>query len=447
LAQRILLVNPPVYDFSAYDFWLKPYGLLTIAGFLRGKAELLLFDYLDRMHPAVPKDQKLRSDQWGKGEYYSRRIDKPDCFLQIPRYYRRFGLPRKEFEDFLSKQNDFDWVLIQTGMTYWYPGVIETIEVIKKFCPKVKIVLGGIYATLCPEHAKSLGADLVVEDSNLDELWKLLNLSPDFEQPPFWEGYQCLPVVVLKLTDGCPFRCTYCAVHKFYREFRPRPLERSLRELEFLTARGAGNVAFYDDALLYKSQEILVPFLREVIRRKVRVNFHTPNALHARYISYPAAELMLEAGFKSFYLGFESRCEQWHQKTGPKVSSAELAEAVRILLRAGARPEQITAYQILGHPDSAWQDIEASMRFAHSLGIRVMLADFSPVPHTPDGQACRRWVNVDEPLWHNKTAFPIVLLGEKEVNRLKDLTRRGNRQLGRRRQDIEQPSPRRTKGD
>ena len=32
---KILLVNPPIYDFSAYDFWLKPAGLLRVAGFLR----------------------------------------------------------------------------------------------------------------------------------------------------------------------------------------------------------------------------------------------------------------------------------------------------------------------------------------------------------------------------------------------------------------------------
>jgi radical SAM superfamily enzyme YgiQ (UPF0313 family) len=139
---------------------------------------------------------------------------------------------------------------------------------------------------------------------------------------------------------------------------------------------------------------------------------------------------MLEAGFKTFYLGFESRCEQWHQKTGSKVTSDELAEAVRILLRAGAKPQQITAYQMLGHPGSDPQDAEATMRFAHGLGIRVTLADFSPVPHTPDGRACRQWVNIDEPLWHNKTAFPIALLGETEVNRLKELCRRGNRQCG-----------------
>ena len=36
---RILLINPPIYDFSAYDFWLKPYGMLRVAGFLRGSID------------------------------------------------------------------------------------------------------------------------------------------------------------------------------------------------------------------------------------------------------------------------------------------------------------------------------------------------------------------------------------------------------------------------
>jgi hypothetical protein len=48
---RIFLVNPPVYDFAAYDFWLKPCDLLSVAGYLRGKVKFALFDYLDRLHP------------------------------------------------------------------------------------------------------------------------------------------------------------------------------------------------------------------------------------------------------------------------------------------------------------------------------------------------------------------------------------------------------------
>ena len=54
MSPKILLVNPPIYDFSAYDFWLKPYGLLRVGGYMRGQAELRLFDYLDRWHPLAP---------------------------------------------------------------------------------------------------------------------------------------------------------------------------------------------------------------------------------------------------------------------------------------------------------------------------------------------------------------------------------------------------------
>jgi len=99
MVPKILLVNPPIYDFSAYDFWLKPYGLLRVAGALRGKAALYLFDYLDRLHP-LPDRGKLRSDPWGRGEFYSEGVPKPAVFSQIPRRYRRFGLPRRLFQSF-----------------------------------------------------------------------------------------------------------------------------------------------------------------------------------------------------------------------------------------------------------------------------------------------------------------------------------------------------------
>ena len=72
---KILLVNPPIYDFSAYDFWLKPYGLLRVAGFLRGQAPMRLFDYLDRYHPGAV--QPVRSDPWGRGPFMAEVLPKP----------------------------------------------------------------------------------------------------------------------------------------------------------------------------------------------------------------------------------------------------------------------------------------------------------------------------------------------------------------------------------
>jgi len=429
MSAKILLVNPPIYDFAAYDFWLKPYGLLSVAGYLRGKAEFKLFDYLDPLHRLVAKQKQLQSDQWGRGRFCCERIPNPTCLHHIPRYFRRFGLPRNMFEAFLRQHGPFDFVLVQTMMTYWYQGVEEVIEDIRKICPNAKIVLGGNYVTLCSTHAQGLGPDFLVQGVNLEPLWQFLQIGPDSKQPALWQAYDKLNVGVLRLSNGCPFDCTYCSVPAVYGKFKARPLERSLAELNLLAKRGVENIAFYDDALLFNAEEVLMPFLEEVLKRDIRMNFHSPNGLNARFVTRELAELMVRAGFKTFYLGFESASSQWHRRTGSKVSSDELVRALAHLVAAGANPQNITAYQLLGHPYINIQELEGSMRFANSLGIRGMLADFSPIPQTGDGEECRKWVDMDEPLFHNKTAFPIILLGFDEVNRLKDLQRRLNRSL------------------
>ena len=429
MTPKILLVNPPIYDFAAYDFWVKPYGLLGVAGYLRSKADFNLFDYLDRLHPFVAGQKNLESYRWGRGRFYLEKIPNPRILEDIPRYYRRFGLPRNIFQHFLTEQQQSDFVLIQTMMTYWYQGIQEVIEDIRKAWPKAKIILGGNYVTLCPSHAEKSGAVFLVQGTNLEPLWEYLGVTPDLKQAGLWEAYEKLNTGVLKLSDGCPFNCTYCSVPKVYGKFKARPLERSLAELQLLIERGVENIAFYDDALLFQAEKILMPFLEEALKRDIRVNFHSPNALNARFITPELAGLMVRAGFKTFYLGLESASLQWQQRTGSKVFSDELAQAVEHLTAAGAEPTSITVYQILGHPHIDTQEIEDSMHFANSLGIRGMLADFSPIPGTPDGEFCRKWVDMDEPLFHNKTAFPIILLGFDEVNRLKDLQRKLNRSL------------------
>ena len=110
------------------------------------------------------------------------------------------------------------------------------------------------------------------------------------------------------------------------------------------------------------------------------------------------------------------------------LSEAQLAH-LEHLVSAGADIRQITTYLIMAHPQTEQQDIEASMYFAHGLGLRLMLSEFSPIPGTPDGERCRQWIDLDEPLWHNKTVFPLVLLGAAEVQRLKALCRALNGRL------------------
>jgi len=421
---KILLVNPPIHDFTAYDFWLKPYGLLEVAGHLRGKADFKLFDYLDRTRM---DENVCRSDKWGRGKFLSEEISKPSAFSEIQRRYHRFGLKREMFRNFLAGNVPFDFALVQTVMTCWYPGVKEVIDDIREFSPGTKIILGGVYATLCTAHAESLGPDLTVRGAGLAPLWKLVGVEPDMKQPALWQGYWQLKTGIIRLSDGCPFNCTYCSVPEIYTKFTPRPLEQCIREYELLVSKGVSDVAFYDDALLFQAEKCLISFLNHITGKRNDINFHTPNAMNARFLTPELASLMVKCGVKSFYIGFESISDEWQTKTGGKVGREELAEAVHNIKAAGARLEDTFAYIIAGHPDCDIQQLEESMVFAHKLGIKIMLSEFSPVPGTPDGEKCRKISDLDEPLNHNKTAFTIRALGEDKIQRLKLLCKTLNK--------------------
>jgi hypothetical protein len=309
-------------------------------------------------------------------------------------------------------------------MTYWYLGIKEVIEDLRQLAPRALIVLGGVYATLCPDHARSLGADLVVEGDNLEPLGRIVPVSL---HPLPYRTALMGSVAAMKLTEGCPFHCTYCAVPLGDRSFTARPLQECLAEASNLACTGAEHVAFYDDALLFQPELILRPFLETVIREQLPLSFHTPNALHSRFLTPALADVMVRGGFRNFFLGFESVSSEWLGKTGAKTLSWEFAQAVHCL--RAARAKSITAYIIVGHPDHDEQQVEFSMNFVHEQGVRVMLSEFAPVPGSPDAMRCRDWLDLDEPLLHNKTAFTIRRVGLEKIQRLKDLCRELNSRI------------------
>src|SRR5262245_59326021 len=113
---NILLVNPPIYEFTALDFWLRTYGLLRVGGRLPA-CELTTFDSL----------VSCKRDSSGPGNFDRQPIIKPAALADVPRRFFRFGRDRGDFLQLLSARR-FDVVLVQTVMTYWYLGVREVIQ-------------------------------------------------------------------------------------------------------------------------------------------------------------------------------------------------------------------------------------------------------------------------------------------------------------------------------
>ena len=442
---RALLVNPWIYDFAAYDLWSKPLGLLRIATHLKRIGyEIRLIDCLDRLHPAL-LSSGLRlpsSTEYGSGQYYAEEIEKPALFKDLPRKFKRYGLPRSLFESILAKEPIPDIILVTTGMTYWYPAYIDIIKLLKGRFPSTPLVLGGNYPNICYEHAKATsGADHVYRGNDIVEIGRLVqklagagsdpgsNPGSDPQTidsgyiPSAYDLYPHLEYATLKTSSGCPFKCTYCGWHLIDGAFAQEDAPAVAEEIERLYKdRAIRNFAFYDDALIYKPDGHIANILETLIRKKVRASFHTPNGLHNRFMTGDIAKLFKAAGFVKPRLALETSSARRQAETGAKTTNEEFLHAVGYLKKAGYDTREIACYILIGLPGQAVQEIRESVEFAVSHGVRIFLEEYSPIPGTPDYKKSGLADGAD-PLLHNNSAFPIYnIQGYNMLRKLKTWT-------------------------
>jgi radical SAM superfamily enzyme YgiQ (UPF0313 family) len=428
--KKILLINPWIHDFSAYDFWMRPLGLLTLAALLRRSGfKVQVIDCLDPFPaarvPGGPSGTRKRQDL-GCGKFPSEEIPKPEALRPIRRRYRRYGLSPDVLRETLQAAGRPDLVLVGSMMTYWYPGVVEAIGEVRTVWPGVTVLLGGNYATLCPDHARAFsGADVVIpgdgEFALPSVLGDLFGVRVDFafdggsldSYPyPALDLIGQLDAVPILTSRGCPYRCSYCASNLLNRGFRMRDPLRVVDEIEHWSRnRGVRNFAFYDDALLVNSADRAVPMLEEILRRGLAVNFHCPNGLHLREITPRLAKLLFGAGFRTIRFGFETVSAPRQTATGGKVTTEELRQSVAYLQEAGYGRADIGVYLLCGLPGQEAREIEAGIDLVRGIGAKPILAEYSPIPGTPLwGEALRhaRYDIGKEPLFHNNSLLPCL---------------------------------------
>ena len=429
-----LLINPWIYDFSAHDFWLKPYGLLKLAGKLRKAGyKIHYIDLLDPFHPDLPKSPKRKL--FGTGHFYKEAIPKPDFFRDVPRRFFRYGLP---FSIFLREVSGlrFKGVMLTCTMTYWYPGLFTLIDFFAKYFPKKPLYIGGIYAKLCLKHLENfietnypwLRWDIVRED--IDTFISKLKETYEPSGKPFSHSYPAfdlqrhIPYVVILTSQGCPFSCPYCASKKLYPYFIQHEPEEIIEEISFWHQRfGVLDFAFYDDALLVNFEKHLAVILEGVLKRGLRVRFHTPNALHARFIDLEVASILKKAGFTTIRLGLERIEDRLDQK----VTLEEFEKAIYSLFKAGFNSSNLGAYILFGLPHEDFDLVKRTLWYLEKLKIPPYLAEFSPIPGTPLFELAKetsRYPLQEEPLCHNNTTFPALKNPPWEViHEIKNLAR------------------------
>jgi radical SAM superfamily enzyme YgiQ (UPF0313 family) len=421
----LILINPWIYDFAAFDLWSKPLGLLYLAGYLRHCGyDIHLIDCLDVHHPGMRADPSMRAParrSYGTGKFWRREVRKPFPLKDIPRPYSRYGSPPKAYEDELNKIQKPSAILVTSHMTYWYPGVVESISLAKKIHPHVPVILGGIYATICREHAvRCSGAHTVMTDRNPLSLLKVLNdygiptlgPSPD-PNPPLYPAFDLLgqiDYICLLTSTGCPYRCRYCASRLLNPELHQRDPEEVFSEILFWRENfDVQDFAFYDDALLMGSENHLSVLLEYVAELDLNLRFHTPNAVHVREVTPEIARLMYRTGFRTIRLGLETSDSTLHRDLDNKICEGDFEQAVRSLQKAGFSNSDIGAYILIGLPGQSVDSVMETIDFVANTGAIPYLSEYSPIPHTDlwaEAVSHSKYPLSSEPLFHNNTLLP-----------------------------------------
>lgn len=187
----------------------------------------------------------------------------------------------------------------------------------------------------------------------------------------YWE-------VMVVTSQGCPFRCGFCARSGRLDE---KSVDRVIAELSHLRhAHGRRRVFFYDQTFTLRKPRVL-----ELCRRLREAGLGDLEWACTGRLDLADGELMdamAAAGCRMIYFGVESGSDAVLAQIGKRVVRAR---AERTLLEARCR-FSVNAFFIWGFPFEALADFEETTALVESLasdGVAPILYVFSPLAGTP----------------------------------------------------------------
>jgi radical SAM superfamily enzyme YgiQ (UPF0313 family) len=384
--KKILLVRPPMYEvvldipaylgitkeklIGFYSFASQPTGLIRIGSYLKAEGHDVVF--IDCAAEVSSEKNYSVFNQRLIG--YKKAGNYQNEKLEFPIYH--CGLSYEDFIKELDKYDHFDEIYVTSCMTYHWEPVHRIIEICKEKYPLATVKLGGIYATICPEHAKKSRADEVVvgelsfaNDTRID--MSLFNYVPRY--------------IALKSTRGCPNKCSYCAVPTIEgNNMRFRDPKDLVDEIEELNKKhGIKTFLFWESNLLVNSKNHFEKILDLIIERNLGIEISTPEGLQPNLITPVLAKKMKLAGMKAIYLPLETSDDSIAKnRFNRKTTLKSFINAVSYLVDAGFDPYEIRVFVLVGLANQSMDSILDSIILIMELGCKVKPMPFTPIPGT-----------------------------------------------------------------
>lgn len=415
-------------DFKLYDEWMHPCGLYFLYDFLlRNGFDTVFYNCLKRSQSTKPK-------QNGTGEFPNAEIAKPGIYKGVKRKFKRYGVSQDEFTGFLLSTNKPDVIFLGSSMTYWAMGLAETIKIVTSIFPDIPCIVGGTAAHLIPNWIRSIpGVTHVftgnlfnandLKQSGIPLLSELTALPCAASMNPAFESMESLNHAPVMTSLGCPMSCSYCASKILCKTYTRRPVETVAAELALCVSEfDVSNAAFYDDALLFDAENNFIPFVNKIRDMRLPVQFHTPNGLHVAFMNRFLIDLMLDIGFKTIRLGYESGKLSDTRHTSGKTSFEQLAQKIVLMKSGGFLSSGIGVYLMAGLPGQTPQMVMEELAEVASLGVLVKPVFLSPVPHTAlfESYSLLYPQILADPLTHNDSYF-VTLLPQWDATAMQDV--------------------------
>ncbi|MFH1181014.1 MAG: radical SAM protein [bacterium] len=316
------------------------------------------------------------------------------------------------------------------GFTSQYSRIKDIIAAIKAFNPEIKIVAGGVHATVMPEQMmKETKVDFVIRgegelamvaltraleakdykkiesidgigyrdgdkivinpkvnfEQNLDNLpWPARQL---FDYKKYIEDDQAMPVITSR---SCPGRCSFCSVHLFSGyAWRARDPIKVVDEIEAFVKRwGYKTVSIFDDACNIIPQR-LITILQEIIRRQLKIKITFPGGLVTKYITKDLLYWMKQSGVVSLIIPLEHSNE--HMRNNVIGKNLDIEKAFEVLNWCRELEILTMVNFVIGMPGETKESIEDIIQFIKKNALLVdALAVYiaTPFPGSPFYDQC-----------------------------------------------------------
>ena len=317
------------------------------------------------------------------------------------------GLTPREHEVVLGDENvepvDFETDADIVGITGYVIHKQRIFELIDEFRRRGRlVVVGGPFATLCPEELRGRADVLFVGEA--EYTW------PRFLQDyaaGSWQAEYCqdekpsmldspLPrfdllkldryrTVTIQFARGCPFTCDFCDIIVMYgRRPRTKSVAQVMAEVETIHRLGVANIFVVDDNFIgnkREAKELLRAIAEWQEGHRYPIEFMTEVSLNVAQDS-ELLDLMKRANFATIFIGIESPRAASLQASGKAQNMREdLLAAVHRVQAAGI---QVMAGMIVGFDNDDPSIFEEQFEFIQAARIPISMTGLlNAVPKTP----------------------------------------------------------------